>query len=46
MVRDHAPEYPSQWVAIQSVAEKLGSSVEALRRWLRQAERDGGQRPA
>ena len=37
-------EYPSQWVAIRSVAEKLGCSVEALRRWVRQAERDGGQR--
>src|SRR5688572_10769102 len=45
MVQDHAPEYPSQWVAIRSVAEKLGCSIEALRRWVRQAERDGGQRP-
>src|SRR5688500_4679368 len=44
MVQDHAPEYPSQWVAIRSVAQKLGCSVEALRRWVRQAERDGGQR--
>ena len=44
MVQDQAPEYPSQWVAIRSVAESLGCSVEALRRWVRQAERDGGQR--
>jgi serine/threonine protein kinase len=35
MVQDHAPEYPSQWVAIRSVAEKLGCSVEALGRWVR-----------
>ena len=29
----------------QSVAEKLGCNTEALRRWVRQAERDTGQRP-
>jgi|SRR5690349_9822303 transposase len=45
MVLDHADEYPSQWAAMRSVAEKLGCTVEALRRWVRQAERDSGQRP-
>jgi transposase len=45
MVLDHAAEYPSQWAAMRSVAEKLGCTVEALRRWVRQAERDSGQRP-
>ena len=45
MVQEHAAEYPSQWAAIRSVGEKLGCSVEALRRWIRQAERDTGQRP-
>jgi len=44
MVLDHAPEYPSQWAAMRSVAEKLGIRTESLRRWVRQAERDGGQR--
>jgi transposase-like protein len=44
MVFDHAGEYPSQWATIRSVGEKLGCSTEALRRWVRQAERDGGQR--
>jgi transposase len=44
LVQDHAPDHPSQWMAIRSVAEKLGCSVEALRRWVRQAERDAGQR--
>jgi transposase len=44
MVFDHAHEHPSQWATIRSVAEKLGCTVEALRRWVRQAERDGGQR--
>ena len=45
MVQDHAHEYASQWAAIRSVAEKLGCTTEALRRWVRQAERDHGQRP-
>lgn len=45
MVLDHAGEHASQWAAIRSVGEKLGCSVEALRRWVRQAERDTGQRP-
>ncbi len=37
-------EYPSQWAAMRSIAEKLGCTVEALRRWVRQAERDAGKR--
>jgi transposase len=45
LVQEHAGEYPSQWAAIRSVAEKLGCTTEALRRWLRQAERDQGRRP-
>jgi transposase-like protein len=45
MVFDHAHEHPSQWATIRSVAEKIGCTVEALRRWVRQAERDPGQRP-
>ena len=44
MVFDHAHEHPSQWATIRSVAEKIGCTVEALRRWVRQAERDGGRR--
>lgn len=45
MVFDHGHEHPSQWATIRSVAEKLGCSTEALRRWIRQAERDAGRRP-
>jgi transposase len=45
MVFEHAPGYPTQWGAIRSVAEKIGCPVEVLRRWVRQAEQDTGQRP-
>ena len=44
MVCEHAHDYPSQWAAIRSIAEKLGCTSEALRRWVRQAERDRGER--
>jgi transposase len=45
MVLDHATEHPSQWAAIRSVGDKLGIRTESLRRWVRQAERDRGERP-
>jgi transposase len=45
LVREHAPEYPSQWAAIRSIAGKVGCTAEALRRWVRRAERDAGERP-
>jgi transposase len=44
MVREHGPEHPSQWAAIQSIATKLGCTAETLRRWVRQDERDHGRR--
>ncbi len=44
MVMDHRGEFQSQWAAIQSVASKLGFTAETLRRWVRQAEIDGGKR--
>jgi len=45
MVFDHAHEYPSQWATMRSVADRLGCTTEALRRWVRQAERDRRERP-
>ena len=45
LVQEHTAAHGSQWAAIRSVAEKLGCTVEALRRWVRQAERDQGRRP-
>ena len=44
MVFEHRSDYPSQWAAIKSIAQKIGCTAEALRRWVRQAERDQGQR--
>jgi transposase len=34
----------SQWEAIRSVADKLGPTAETVRKWVRQAEVDGGHR--
>jgi transposase len=45
MVFDHTHEHASQRATMRSVAEKLGCTVEALRRWIRQTERDTGKRP-
>jgi transposase len=45
MVFDHAQEYPSQWKAIESIAEKLDIHRETLRLWIRRAEADQGHRP-
>ena len=46
MVAQVRPEYPSDWPAICAVAEKLGiGTAETLRKWVRQAEVDVGQRP-
>jgi transposase-like protein len=44
MVREHGPEHPSLWAAITSIAGKFGCTPETLRNWVRQAERDSGQR--
>ena len=44
MVFDHQGEHGSQYAAIRSIASKIGCSGETLRNWVRQAERDRGQR--
>jgi transposase-like protein len=44
MVREHGPEHPSQWAAITSIAGKIGCTAQTLCNWVRQAERDSGQR--
>ncbi len=45
LVFEHQDEYDSQWAAITSVATKLGMTPETLRKWVRRAEIDQGQRP-
>jgi transposase len=45
LVHEHCDAHDSQWAAIRSVAEKIGCSAEALRKWVRQSERDVGARP-
>ena len=44
MVFEHRAEYESQWAAIVLIAAKMGCTAETLRRWVRQHERDTGQR--
>ena len=43
-MREHGPQHPSQWAAITSIAGKFGCTAETLRNWVRQAERDRGER--
>jgi transposase len=46
MVAEVTPHYPSPWAAMHAVATKLGiGSTETLRKWVRRAEVDAGQRP-
>ncbi len=45
MVLEHQGEHASQWAAIGSIAAKIGCTAETLRKWVRQTERDQGQRP-
>ena len=44
MVQEHRGEYPSQWAAIESIAAKIGCTAQTLHTWVRQHERDTGQR--
>jgi transposase-like protein len=45
MVLDQGGDHASQWAAIGSIAGKIGCTAKTLRKWVRQAERDQGQRP-
>jgi transposase len=45
LVLEHQGEHSSQWACIESIAAKSGMTPETLRRWVRQAEIDGGSSP-
>jgi transposase len=42
---EHRGEYQSEAAALTAIAGKLGCSPDSLRVWVRQAQRDGGERP-
>ena len=44
LVREAQQTHSSQWAAIGSIAAKIGCTRETLRRWVRQAETDHGER--
>jgi len=46
MVVEVTGQHDSQWAAIVSIAAKIGCTAETLRGWVRQHERDSGQREA
>ncbi len=45
LVLDHLAEYPSLTAAAEAVARREGVGKESVRRWVVQAQIDGGQRP-
>jgi transposase-like protein len=45
MVAEHQADHESEWATIVSIAEKIGCAAETLRKWVRRAQRDVGQRP-
>jgi|SRR5689334_5618341 transposase len=45
LVSEHQQEYPSLTAACEAVARQVGVGQESVRRWVRQAEVDRGERP-
>ena len=44
LVETARQEGKTEWAAIESVSEQLGPTPESIRRWMRQHQRDHGQR--
>ncbi len=42
---EHRDEYQSEAATLTAIAGKLGCSPDSLRVWMRQVQRDGGERP-
>ena len=45
LVMEHRDEYQSEAAALTAIASKSGCSPDSLRVWMRQIQRDGGERP-
>jgi transposase len=45
LAMEHREEYRSEAALLTAIASKLGCSPDSLRVWVRQAQRDGGERP-
>ena len=44
MVQEHRGEYPSLWLAVESIAPKIGCVPQTLLTWVKRAEIDSGVR--
>ena len=44
LVREHRDEYDTEWAAMKAISTRIGMSAETLRKWVRQAEIDGGEK--
>ncbi|WP_416349375.1 IS3 family transposase [Pararhodobacter sp.] len=45
LAMEHRDDYQSEAAALTAIAGKLGCSPDSLRVWMRQVQRDGGERP-
>jgi len=44
LVREHRQEYPSLWVAVESIAPKIGCVPSTLLEWVKRSDIDSGRR--
>lgn len=44
MVQEHRSEYPSLWVAVESIAPKIGCAPQKLLEWVKRQQVDAGSR--
>ena len=45
LAMEHRDDYQTEAAALTAIAGKLGCSPDSLRVWMRQVQRDGGERP-